>query len=132
MMKVSIDKIINVITMRHRLMSASRTMHVPGLVTGAAVIRRASSGIFRAHLDHMLVHVILVRMMEMAIMEIVDVVAVTNGRMAAAGAVLMGVILMLWVIASAHLWFLRGFCGCSAAWSTAFSIMFITWRSATE
>jgi hypothetical protein len=106
MMKVSVDKIINVITMRHRLMSASRAMHVPGLVTGAVVIRRASIGIFRAHLDLMLVHVIVVRMMEMAIMDIVAVVAVTNGRVAAAGAMLMVVIRVLREIATAHLWFL--------------------------
>jgi hypothetical protein len=86
-------------------------MHVPSLVTGAAVIRRASTGIFRGHLDLMLVHVTVVRMMEMAIMEIVDVVAVTNGRVAAARTVLMVVTLVLREIASAHFWFLRRFAG---------------------
>lgn len=102
MMEVSVDKIIDVIAVGYRLMSAPRAVHMPRLVTAAAVIRRASIGIFRAHLDDMLIHVIAVRMMEMAIMQIVDVVGVTNGRVATAGAMLMVVIRMMREIASAH------------------------------
>ena len=48
MMKVAVDKIIDVIAMRHRLMSAPRAVHVPRLVAAAAMIRRASIGICRA------------------------------------------------------------------------------------
>ncbi len=95
MVQVAVDKIIDVVPMRHGLMPAARAMHMLRLVTAAAVIRRALIGIFRTHLDAMFIHVLAVRMMEMAIMQIVDVIAVANGRVAAAGAMLMVVIGMV-------------------------------------
>jgi hypothetical protein len=102
MVQVSVDKVIDVIAMRHRLMSASGAMHMPRLVAAAAVIRGALVGIFRTHLDRMLIHVIAVRMMEMAIMQIIDVIAVANGCVATAGAMLMVVICMVRETATVH------------------------------
>jgi hypothetical protein len=117
--QVTVDKIIDVISMRHRLMPAPRAMHMPGLVTAAA--GRALIGIFRAHLDDMLIHVLAVRMMEMAIMQIVDVIAVANGRVATAGAMFVVVVRMVRKIAIAHRLLPSQAGWCLAAWSTAFS-----------
>jgi hypothetical protein len=77
-------------------------MDMPRLVTAAPVIRRAAIEIFRAHLDDVLIHVIAVRMMEMAIVQIVDVVAVANCCVAAARTVLVVVIRVMQEIAGAH------------------------------
>ena len=100
MVQVTVNKIINVIPMRHRLMSALRAMHMPRRVTAAA--GRALIGIFRTHLDGMFIHMLAVWMMEMAIMQIVDVITVANGRVATAGAMLMVVVRMVREIATAH------------------------------
>ena len=132
MMKVAIDKIIDVIAMRHRFMSAARAMHVTRLVAAAAVVQRASIGIFRTYLNDMLVNVIAMLMMEVAIMQIVDVIAVTNRCMATAGAMPMVMIRVMREIASVHRLFPFEADWLSVACSTAFSIMFRTWLSATE
>jgi hypothetical protein len=102
MVQMTVDQIIDVIPMGHRLMSAARAVHMPRLVTAAAVIRGAVIGIFRTHLDDMLIHVVTVRIMEMAIMQIVDVIAVANGGVATAWAMLMVVFPMVREIACAH------------------------------
>lgn len=107
-------------------------MPVTQFVAATTVIWRASIGIRRAHLNDMLIHVIAVRMMQMAIMQIVQVVGVTNSRVTTAGAMLVVVIRVLRQSASAHRLRPSQVCWCSVACSTAFSIMFRTWLSATE
>ena len=61
-------------------------------VTVAAVTRRALIRIFLTRLNNMLIHVIAVRMMEKGIVQVVDVVAMANGRVATARIMLMVVI----------------------------------------
>ena len=43
--KVAIDQIVRVIAMRNRLVAAARAMHVLGIVSRAAMVRRAPVGI---------------------------------------------------------------------------------------
>jgi hypothetical protein len=102
MMKMSVDKIVDVIAVWHRWVPALRPMHMSVLVAAAAMFRCAPIWIVRAHLDRMLVHVVSVRMMEMAIMQIVDMAIVANGRVAAARAMLMAVIRMMREVAGIH------------------------------
>lgn len=102
MVEMPIDKVVHVIAVRHDLMSASRPMHVSRLMTPAAMRRRALIGVVRVYLDRVLIDMIAVGMMEMAIMQIVGVVAVTNGGMAAAGTMPVIVIGMMWKIAVTH------------------------------
>jgi hypothetical protein len=83
MMQVSVDQIVDVIAVRHRLVPASRTVHVPAVVPAAPVLRRAPVRIGGRYLDRVLVHVILVHMVEMAVVEIVDVIAVADSGMPA-------------------------------------------------
>jgi len=49
------------------------------------------------HFDHMLIHVIFMRMVKVSIVEIVHVIVVAYGRMAATWAMDMRMVLMLWV-----------------------------------
>lgn len=93
-MEMAIDEIVDVIAMGNCLMAASRAMLVTGFVTGAEVIRRASRRIGLTHLDHVLVDMIAVRLMQVAVVQVVDMVAVLDGDMAAAGAVNVSVAFM--------------------------------------
>ena len=84
--QMPIDEIVDMALMRYRLVSAAGTMDMAGFMTGTAMIRRAGVGVGLRHLDHMLVHVVAMRMVQMAIMQIVDMVAVPQCGVTAAGA----------------------------------------------
>jgi nitrate reductase alpha subunit len=100
--QVAIDEIADMVAMRHGLVSASRSVHMAFVVTGTGVARRAMRGIRRAHFDHMLVHVTIVHMMQMTVVQVVDVIAMANGGVAAAGPVNVRVVCMLGAGALAH------------------------------
>lgn len=90
MMEVPVDEVVDVVPMRNGLVSATRSMLVTGVVTRAGMIRSAGGGIGRADLEHMLVDVIAVRLMQVAVMQVVHVIAMFDCDVAAAGAVNMG------------------------------------------
>ncbi|HUB50198.1 MAG TPA: hypothetical protein VMB73_34945 [Acetobacteraceae bacterium] len=102
MVKMAVHEVIHVIAMRHGFMPATGAMHMSWLMSRAAVAWRAVVRICRAHFDHVLIDMIAMGMMKMAIMQIVHVVAMTNGGMTAAGAVLMIVIGVVRKIAGTH------------------------------
>lgn len=78
MVQVSVYQIVDVVAVRYRLVPAAGAVTVARLVAAAGVIRRAAIGIFAAHFQHVLVNVVAVRMMEVTIVEIINVVAVAN------------------------------------------------------
>ncbi len=90
MVQVAVHQIVDVIAMGHGLMPAAGAMHMPLLVAAAVMGRGAAVRIRLAHLDHMLVHMARMHVVEVAIMQIVHMVAVAHRRVAAAGAVLWG------------------------------------------
>jgi hypothetical protein len=92
MVQVAVDEIVDVVPVRHRLVPASRPVDVPCLVPLAAVLGGAAVGVLLRHLDCMLVDVIGVRVMQVTVVQIVDVVAVTNRRVSARGAMLVRVV----------------------------------------
>jgi hypothetical protein len=100
--QVAVDQVVDVIPMRYRLVTASRSVLVPRLVPRAAMLRRAAVGILGRHLDHVLVDMIAVGMMQVPIVKIVDVLAVLDGLVPAIGAVLVRMIGVLWVRACGH------------------------------
>ncbi len=89
MMEVAIDQIIHMIAMGDGGVAAIGPVDV-GRVMAAAKMRRCAVGrILRGDLEHAFVVVAIMRLMEVAIMQEVDVVAVGDGEVAAAFAVLM-------------------------------------------
>lgn len=82
--QVTINQVADVVAMRDSLVTAARAMHMSRFMSVAAMIRGADIRIAIANLNHMLVHVIFVRMMQVTIMQIVDVVAMLDGGMPAA------------------------------------------------
>ena len=103
MMQVPVDQIVHMVTVRDDLMAATRTMHM-GMVVAERVSshRSATIRICFANFDHVLINVIAMGMMQMAIVEIVNVVSMLDGNVAAASPVLVIVMVVMWQIAVAH------------------------------
>jgi len=90
MMQASVNKVINVIAVRNGGMAAIGTMNVLPVVAFRA--QRAFVGIDVAHRDDMFVHMIAMRMMQMAVVKIIHMPVVHDGDVAAIFAVDMGMI----------------------------------------
>jgi hypothetical protein len=79
MMEVTLDQVVDMVAVRDLLVAAARAVHV-GLVVSATCVRRsARCGILGSDLDDALIYMSVVRMVQMSIMEVVDMVAVANG-----------------------------------------------------
>ena len=89
-MDVAIDDVIDVTPMRQRFVAATDAVHVRGIVRIAGVPRTIDR-VGRRHGELMFVDVIAVDVVQVAIMNVVDVVVVTDPEVAALGAVLMAV-----------------------------------------
>jgi len=99
-MKVAIDEVVDVIVVRHRFVSAAWAVDVTRFVASAAW--RTLVRVLCADLDFVFVYMIAVRMVQMAIMEIVDVVAMFNCGVATVRTVLMVVVGVVRFVAGAH------------------------------
>ena len=101
MMQVAVDEVADVIAVRHGFMPAVRAMLVILCVSGTGMLRRAAVRVRGRNLDHVLIDVAVVHMVQVAVMQIVDMARVLDGRMTAAGTVDVGVIGVL-RIATGH------------------------------
>jgi hypothetical protein len=103
MMKVAVDQIVDVIAVRHRFVSAARPVDMARIMGAAMVARRTLIRICRADLKLVLVYMIAMRMMQVPIMQVIDMIAMFDGRVPAVRAVLMVVVVMMGFVAGAHL-----------------------------
>jgi hypothetical protein len=97
MMQVVINQIIHMVSMRHRLVAASWSMHVAWVVSGTAMLRSTLVGIRRGNLDDVFIDVVAMDMMEMPVVQIVDMAPMMDGCMPATRAVNMRMIGLLGV-----------------------------------
>jgi hypothetical protein len=95
-------EIVDVVAMRNRFVAAARTMNVSSIMSTAAMVGRATIRVLVAHFNPMFVHVIGVRMVKMAIVEIIHMIPVPDGNVAAAGSMRVVVVGMMRKIASGH------------------------------
>jgi hypothetical protein len=97
MMQPSVDEVIDVIPVGNAFVSAARSMRVraPG-------VGRAARGIGIADLDNVFVNMILMRVMQMTIVEVVDVAMMAHSRMSAVRTMLVGMIRMMMLGADGH------------------------------
>jgi hypothetical protein len=93
MMQPAIDEITDVATVRDGLVPTARTMDVVR-VMAQCVGRHRGAGIrvVIADLDDVLVDMVAVRMVQMSVVQVVDVVAVSDGGVSTAGAVFVVVV----------------------------------------
>jgi hypothetical protein len=99
MMEVAVDQIVDMVSVRHRLMATTRPMDMTLLVPSAFMIRGAGVGILGADTQDMLIDMIAMHMMEMAIVKVVDVTVVLDGCVPTIFAVDVRVVLMLLAVA---------------------------------
>jgi hypothetical protein len=99
MVQMAIDQIIDMVAMRHGFMPATRPMDMPGGMAGAGVIGRAIGRIGRRRFDPVFIDMVAVQVMEMPVMQIIDMVLVADGGMAAGRAVLMRVLGVMGLVA---------------------------------
>lgn len=90
MVQVPGHQVVQVIAVRNRFMTAAGSMFVSGFMPPARMIRRASRGIRRAQSEHMLVHMVAMRLMQVPVVQIVDMAVVGNSQMPAAFAMNVG------------------------------------------
>ncbi len=101
-MEMPVHQIVDVIPVRHGLVTAIRAVDVRGVMPLARVIRGAFRGVRPADLEPVLIHVIPVGMVQVAVVQVVHVVVVLDGHVAAVRAVL---VIVVAVFLAAHLRF---------------------------
>lgn len=99
--QVSVDQVIDMVAMRHRLVPAALAMPMLGPM-GVAVMLLAAGGIHAVDGDPVFVDVVLVGMVQMAVVQVVDVVTVTDRHVAAPGAVAMRMVVVVGMSALVH------------------------------
>jgi hypothetical protein len=80
--QASVDKIINMIPVGNSFMAAARAMPMFLIMSGSAMLWIAPIRIYRANLNHVVFSAPVINMLQMTVVEIIDVVLVTNGNMA--------------------------------------------------
>lgn len=106
MVKTSIDQIIRVIAMWDGFMTAAGPMEMILVMADMTRQRITTGGIGRAHVDHMLIDMIAVRMVKVAVMKVIDMVIMLHGHVAATGTMRMIMMFVMRQIAIRH-WGLR-------------------------
>ncbi len=106
MMEMSIDHVVNMISVGHGFVSAVGTMGVGGFVTLTGVIRGAVRGVAAIDFQRMFVHVTIMRVVKVPGMKVVDVVAMLDGRVSTIGAV--GVLVVLVFVTTHSVFLLTG------------------------
>jgi hypothetical protein len=99
-MKMTVDQVIDMIPMRYCFVSATWAVDVTLFV--AAAVWRTLVRVFCADLDLVFVNMIAMRMVQMAIMQIVDVATMFDRGVSAARAMLMVVVSVMSFVARAH------------------------------
>ena len=98
--QVTIDQVVNVVTMRHRFVPTAGAVNVVRVVTAALVVRSALGWIYIIDRDDVLIDVVIMRVVKVAIVEIIHVTIVHHGHVTAVRA--MGVVVvavnMAWVV----------------------------------
>ena len=90
--QVTIDQVVHVARVRHRLMATAGAVLVTRRVGGAVVARGASLGVSGARLQLVALGVRPLRVVEVALVEVVGVPFVLDSDVSAAGAVLVTVV----------------------------------------
>lgn len=84
MVEVPGNQIVHMVAVRHRFMSAVRTVNVVRGVAGAFVARRTVVGIGSAHGNRMLIVVVAMMVVQVAIVQKINMVFMNNTGVAAA------------------------------------------------
>jgi len=101
--QVTIDQIVDMVPVRNGLMTTVRSVLMRRFVGSAIMAWRAVRRVGGAHCQHMLVHVVAMRVVQMPIVEVIRVPFMLDDSMTTTGAMLMGMLSMLLTIAHLNL-----------------------------
>jgi hypothetical protein len=96
MMEVAADAVVDVSAVRNRLMAAAGAVDMTRLMAAATMVGGAVVGVLTRHLDHVLVDMTLVRMVQVTIMQVIDVAGMMDGGMATTLTMLVSMIGVAW------------------------------------
>jgi hypothetical protein len=105
-MQMAADQVVSMISVRYGFMAACGSMHMLLLMHSAFVPRRAFFRICFCHGYDVLINMAAVRVMQMPVVQIVDVVVVNYTRMSAFRSMRMSMIFVLWQVTISHCRFL--------------------------
>jgi hypothetical protein len=86
MVQMTVHQVVHMIAVRNRFVTASGPMLVARIVARALVLRRAFVRVVWTHFQDMFVHMVAVRPVKVAVVQIIHMVVVFNGHVPAAGA----------------------------------------------
>jgi hypothetical protein len=107
MMQAAGNEIVRMVAMGYCLVTAAGSVFVAGLVSLMSILRCAAIRVAIADFDHVLIDVRTLQMMQVAVMQVVYMVVVLHGNMAAAGTVMMRVIAVSRMVVCRHRFSLR-------------------------
>lgn len=102
MMQVAVDEIVHMVAMRHGGMPTARPVHMVSRMGSTGMLWRAHVGVGRRDSDHVLIHMVPVRVVQMTVMKVVDMAFVHDGHVPALRTMLVIVVLMVSLLASCH------------------------------
>jgi len=94
--KMASDQVIHMVSVRHGFVTAVGAVYMALRVTFTFMFRSTVLGIGLADVYDMLINMVAVRVMQMTIMKVADMVIVRDASVTAFRAVGMGMIFMLW------------------------------------
>ncbi len=95
-MEMAVDKIVDMVSVRHGFVPAARPVYMIRLVARTAMFGRASIRIFLRDFDDVFVNVIAMHVMQVAVMQIIDMAIMLDGCVTAAGSMLMWMVFVMW------------------------------------
>jgi len=102
MMQVAVHKVVDVVPMGNRFVSAAWPVYMIGRMAATVMVGRTAIRVFRADLKPVFVNMIAVGMMQMTIMQIVDMVTVPDCSVSAVRPMLMIMMGMMLFGTGAH------------------------------
>ena len=102
MVQVPVNQIVHMVIKGYRGMAAIWSMYVICCMTGALVLWRAGVGVSRGDTNHMFIDMVPVRMVHMAIVQVVNMVFMPNSDVPAIGTMLVVMVVMVGLVARCH------------------------------
>ena len=85
--EMAVDEVVDMVSVRDRLVAAAGAVHMVRLVAAARVLARAAVRVRGVDVDDMVIDVVAMGVMQVSVVEVVEVPVVHHGPMSASGSV---------------------------------------------
>jgi len=94
--QVAVDQVVDMVAMGHRFVAAAVAVNMAGLVAGAVMLWGAGVGVGLVYRQRVFVYMPVVGVMQVAVVQVIHVIIMLDGSVAAVRAVLMIVVFVVW------------------------------------